>query len=303
MKERIARFIIRRFVPKEVVDAIEHEVESGMFAKRRESQELPEHMLIEDRGADTTIFSFAGGALLFAGQPSFEFRKLLTSHREDFNLVFLRDIHRLAYHLRPEGGPGGLDFYEREVNRAMDQVGSKRHIALGDSVGGSAALYFGTRCRMDHVIALSPPCPFSAWLEPKMQLMAYTDLPLLFRSWEEFYEVAFLTFATNFVNIGIRRVVGKGGTWCFPEVYLEAENRPSATIFYGARCRPDRRIAKCYEGQPDVRLVALDTAVHNTGAWLKNRGELADVLGADIDIALEKWGTAAPPSRKQSACP
>ncbi|MCL4693368.1 MAG: alpha/beta hydrolase [Candidatus Hydrogenedentes bacterium] len=292
LKEKIARFIIRRFVPKEVVDAVEYELQSGMFTEQSETKELPEHVLIEDRGAETTIFSFAGGALLFAGQPTFEFRKLLTTHGDDFNLVFMRDIHRLAYHLRPEGGPGGLDFYEGEVRRVMDQLGSKRYIALGDSVGGCAAIYYGTRCGMDHVIAMSPPCPFYAYLEPRMQLKAYFDLPLLFRSWEEFYEVAFITFATNFVDMAVRRVVGAEGVWRLPEVYLEAEKRPSATIFYGARCRPDTRIAKMYEGQPDVRLMPLDTAMHNTGAWMKKRGELATALIEDIGAALSRMDEA-----------
>lgn len=288
LKEKIAQFIIRRFVPKEVVDAMEYEIENGMFAEQGAAKELPEHVLIEDRGADTTIFSFAGGALLFAGQPTFEFRKLLTRHGHDYNLVFMRDIHRLAYHLRPEGGPGGLDFYEGEVRRVMAQLGSKRFIALGDSVGGCAALYYGTRCGMDHVIAMSPPCPFYAYLEPMMQVKAYLDLPLLLRSWDEYYEVAFITFATNFVNLAIRRVVGAEGVWRLPEVFLEAEKRPSATIFYGARCRPDTRIARMYEGQADVRLVPLDTAMHNTGAWMKKRGELADVLVNDIHAALDR---------------
>ena len=76
LKERAARFIIRRFVPKEVVDAIENEIAGGLFTENARSEALPEHVLIEDRGSDTTVFSFAGGALLFAGQPSFEFRLL-----------------------------------------------------------------------------------------------------------------------------------------------------------------------------------------------------------------------------------
>lgn len=286
LKERAARFIIRRFVPKEVVDAIESEIATGMFTENARTEALPEHLLIEDRGSDTTVFSFAGGALLFAGQPTFEFRKLLTTHGDDFNLVFMRDIHRLAYHLRPEGGGGGLEFYETEVRRVMNQLKSRRYVALGDSVGGCAAIYYGTRCGMDHVIAMSPPCPFQAYLEPLMQLKAYTDLPLLFRSWEEFYEVAFITFATNFVEMAIKRAVGKDGIWRLPDVYLEAERRPSMTLFYGDRCRPDKRIAMMYKDEPDVHLIGLPTALHNTGAWMKKQGTLGETVLNEIHRGL-----------------
>ncbi len=286
LKERAARFIIRRFVPKEVVDAIENEIAGGLFTENARSEALPEHVLIEDRGSETTVFSFAGGALLFAGQPTFEFRRLLMKHGDDYNLVFMRDIHRLAYHLRPEGGGGGLEFYEGEVRRVMDQLKSKHYVALGDSVGGCAAIYYGTRCGMDHVIAMSPPCPFYAYLEPKMQLMAYIDLPLLFRSWSEFYEVAFITFATNFVEMAIKRAVGKDGVWRMPETYLEAVKRPTATIFYGERCRPDTRIAMMYKDAPDVKLVGLPTALHNTGDWMKKQGKLGEVVLEEIHRGL-----------------
>ena len=203
-----------------------------------------------------------------------------------YNLVFMRDIHRLAYHLRPEGGGGGLEFYEGEVRRVMDQLKSKHYVALGDSVGGCAAIYYGTRCGMDHVIAMSPPCPFYAYLEPKMQLMAYIDLPLLFRSWSEFYEVAFITFATNFVEMAIKRAVGKDGVWRMPETYLEAAKRPTATIFYGERCRPDTRIAMMYKDAPDVKLVGLPTALHNTGDWMKKQGKLGEVVLEEIHRGL-----------------
>jgi hypothetical protein len=287
LKERIARFIIRRFVPKEVVDAVEYELDQGMFTEHARSATLPEHVLIEDRGADVTVFSYAGGALLFAGQPTFEFRKLLMNHGDDFNLVFMRDIHRLAYHLRPEGGPGGLEFYEQETRRVMAQLKSKRYVALGDSVGGCAAIYYATKCGMDHAIAMSPPCPFYCYLEPMMQLKAYFDVLLLLRSWAEYYEVAFITFATNFVEMAIKRVVGKESIWRLPEVYLEAKKRPSLTLFYGDRCRPDTRIALMYKDQPDVKLVAVPTAVHNTGDWMKRQGTLGQVVLDEIHRGLE----------------
>jgi hypothetical protein len=47
-----------------------------------------------------------------------------------------------------------------------------------------------------------------------------------------------------------------------------------------------------YEGQPDVRLVPLDTAMHNTGAWMKQRGELADAMIEDIGAALKRLNEA-----------
>lgn len=66
-------------------------------------EEIEKSFSVENNGADITIFCFASGAVLYAGLPTFEFRKILQDTGCKLNLVFLRDIRRMGYHVAPDG--------------------------------------------------------------------------------------------------------------------------------------------------------------------------------------------------------
>ena len=85
----------------------------------------PECVRVEDVGADTTIFSFSSAGFLHAGgMPTYAFTTLFQRQEKAFNLVFLRDVHRTAYHLSPAGEPDGLDFHEQLIRDTMANLGA-----------------------------------------------------------------------------------------------------------------------------------------------------------------------------------
>src|SRR5262245_27077100 len=82
---------------------------------------------IDDRGSDVTFFAYSGLAAMFVGLPAFEFRGLLRGSQHTFNTVCIRDIRRISYHVRPDGGKDGLAFYEEQTRAIMKKLGAKHN--------------------------------------------------------------------------------------------------------------------------------------------------------------------------------
>lgn len=271
MTDRLYKWIIRLFLPH-LADSMRQETTRDLFG------EAGAYVRVEDRGSDKTIFSFAGGAMLYAGMPTFEFRKMLAEAGADYNLVFLRDASRLAYRLTPDGKAEGLEFYEAEIRRVMRQLGSTYHIAIGGSAGAAASFYFGVRCGFDRIIAFGQPFPLRYWTHPRLQLYNLFNVKKLFLEPGAYAENALLSLASKWVEMQMRRHFGEGAEFDPYAMWLETQTRPRATVFYGERCRPDALNAQRLRGVPDAELVPLPVGLHNSAAYLKKRGELAATI-------------------------
>ena len=279
MKEKILRAVTRLIAPKLAAN-MERGGTGGITEFGAEAME--QYVEVEDRGSDVTIFSFAGLAALYAGLPSFEFKKMLRSEGEDYNLVFFRDIRRLCYHVTPDGEPGGLDFYEASIREVMSRLGSRHNVAMGVSVGGSAALYFAAKCGMQQVIGFSPGYPLTVYCSPLNQMRTFFDLPRLVLHPKAYAELAFVTLGTGWSYRQLCRMLGEENLWPVLNAYKAATPRPKATIFYGEKCRPDARQADSFDGLAKVKKVPVPTVYHNCAGFLKDRGELAKVIHQEI---------------------
>lgn len=239
------------------------------------------HIEVYDHGANTTLFVFAGLAVRYLGMPSFEFRRILQSGGFDANLVFIRDVHRSFYHLRPDGSAGGIDFFKEEVCSLKERLGAERNLTLGVSIGGSAAFYFAVECGMQKIIAFSPGFPLSVYTAPLNQLHTYLNLPLLIRSPRSYVELFLVTSATAMRERQLRRAHPEMQLWDVLGRYRVANPRPPATLLYGQHCPADARQARILDF-PEVKRVALPTAAHNCAGVLKREGTLASTLVSEI---------------------
>ena len=246
---------------------------------------VPQHLLVEDNGSDTTLFSFSSAALLHSGLPTFEFTGFLRRLTPVRNLVFFRDVHRLAYHVTPKGEPDGLAFYEQEVRRAIETLGSTRNVAIGDSSGAAAAIYFGTRCGMDKVVAFSPSYPMGPWVEPLAKLREFVNVRELLTDPRGYWETLALTWFSTLVYSNQLLHVGREGVFDPMQTFLECQNRPRVTLVYGERCRPDRTIAKLITDAPEVKAVPLPTGRHMLWMVAARSGGLEEFLAAELQPA------------------
>jgi len=245
---------------------------------------MPEPMKVIDNGADTTIVSFSSAAMLHTGRPTSEFESFFQRQARPYNLVLFRDIHRSVYHLTPDGEPGGLEWYRTELENALAALGASRHVAIGDSGGAAAAIYFGTKLGFETVVAFSPPFPMHHWISPVAQLRAYFDVPLLIKEPSAYWEHVLIAGSATFMfylPIGLR--CGFDSIFNPIATYLEASERPRLTIFYGEGSRPETKIIAPLRGLPDVTINPLPTAKHFCMVALARTGR----LGSTIMEAIE----------------
>ena len=255
--------------------------------ERDGSLDPAQYMLVEDKGADTTLFIFGGIAALFAGLPAFEFRKLTAQANRPLNVVFLRDIQRTYYTMTPDGRQGGLAFYEQVINEQKKVLGTRYTVALGASSGGAAALYFGVRCGFDQVIALSPVTACRPYLRPGMRLRVLFDLRKAVTDFAAYLEVLTLAWLVGPWLQGRVSHMQPDGQW--PDLlapYRDASRRPRTTLVYGDHCQPDVEHARLFETFPEVRACPVRSGRHNCAGDLKKRGELGPLVLNEIEAGL-----------------
>jgi hypothetical protein len=242
------------------------------------AHELDNYIEVHRGDSDVTVFAFAGALGLYSLAPAFEFRKLLHSTGQKYNLVFLRDFHRCFYHLTPKGEPGGLDFYADKIKELVATLGSTHNVALGISMGGTAAVEFGARCGLDQVIAFNPCFPIPRECRLRNNWPAFVNLPqALFRP-GKYLHVTQLAVAMGGLYRRLRSLVPAGEISTGLEPYLDDRPVPRTTILYGGGNCLDKRHARLLAGSPRVDFVEAPTSSHNTARFLKLRGELAGVV-------------------------
>lgn len=234
-----------------------------------------EYMKVENNHAETTIFAFSGLDVLFAGLARYEFQRVLHELGTTANFVFLRDIHRMGFQLKPDGTPGGPEFYVGEIKRVMAELGSKRNIAIGSSIGGSAAFAYGVASGMDELVLFGAAFNFDGFSAPDMIWKCATDFRKLFTEPRAYAELLIVTLAARWARKTFQAKIGEENVPKPLDLYQQAEKKPAITLLYGETSWPDAAQAALVKSFARTRLVPLPTGRHNTPAFLKARGELA----------------------------
>ena len=249
------------------------------------------HVIVEDRGSDVTIYSFAGMAVLFAGLPVFEFRKLLHERGDDYNLVFFRDVNRSAYLTKPDGTAGGPEFFMEEIDRISKQLGSRYNVALGASAGGAMAFYMALKCDMDQIVTFSPVLTRDVYTDWSYVVRNLGNIPKLIREPQAYAEVSLMTLAALAIK---RKIHSKFDNRMWRDVnnmYIEMESpRPLATIYHGERCLPDCVTAQRLAHLEEVKVVPVNTGRHNCAAIIKREGKMGAAVLDEVKRGIEIRG-------------
>jgi pimeloyl-ACP methyl ester carboxylesterase len=271
----------RAFAPANVASVnVKDMWQEGTFT----AEEQADFCEVIDHQSDTTIVCFAGLALGFVGLPSYEFRKALGAADGRFNLIFIRDIRRLWYHLAPDGTPTGLDFYTEQIQTAITQLQTRRLITVGVSAGGYAALYFGWRLGADQVVAFSPQTDLiggalklrwrellisQGWLQPRLFLR------------EQLIIAFFLRHRAKLLKQKIHP-----NEWGSLVPHDHHNLQTKTDIYYCQHNQLDRHQARRLAGLAGVTLHDCDCNLHNVAGYLRNQSQLFAVLAAHLEESV-----------------
>jgi len=235
---------------------------------------------VEDNGADVTLVSFAGMAVLYAAMPKFEFKSMLQEGGGKFNFVFVRDIFRSSYRLAPDASADGIAFYERVVREALEQLGAKCTIAIGMSGGAEAAFRISGAAPIDRIIAFNPAFPMEhhgSWSNIALILL---DLKKLVTTPGAYFETLLVTLGTCYLWRRNRRLIGYED----PELPLRDYLRRAtpAVLFYSRHCIPDVRQALALKDVPSITLTVMESSRHNCLVEMKKKGIAGKFIGDEI---------------------
>jgi pimeloyl-ACP methyl ester carboxylesterase len=286
-ENRVTKLLVGAIMP----DLAKQMDAEGLFTQA--GQANTEHLIVEDNGADVTIFSFSGFDVLYAGLARFEFRNVLRGLGRKANLVFVRDVHKTGFHLRPDGQPGGLEYFESEINAVIARLGSTHNVAIGSSSGGAAALWFASRCNMQETIVFGAVLSADGFTRPSHALRTVCAFGRLLREPRAYFEMLIVTIGAWW---GLKAINGqfRPDELMNPlKAYAERANEMKTTFYYGAHSFADAWHARQMGRFERVRLVPLPTGRHNTPAFLKQRNQLAMALDAGISPPQWKLEPAA----------
>jgi hypothetical protein len=272
--DTVARRLSHILVP-EIAAVVEEELDSDAFDGEGP---IPQTIRIEDNQADTTVVSFSSGGFMHAGLPTYAFGDLLQSMQTPCNLIFVRDVHRVAYHLRPDAAPGGLEFYEAAINEAVKKMGSTTTLMVGDSSGAAAALYFGTRCGAKRVLALTMPYPMDPWSTPRALLRHLLNLRGLWRDRRAYWDCLMISGFSFMARRTLINHIGRDAIFDPIKTFKEATVRPRVTLVYGRDCLADATNAKKLEGIDKVELIPLPTGRHVLWIPLARHGSIGALI-------------------------
>ena len=235
---------------------------------------------VDDNGADITLISFAGMAVLYSAMPQFEFKSMLQEGGGSYNFVFVRDIFRSSYRLAPDGSSDGIAFYQKVVREALESLGAKYTIAIGMSGGAEAAFRISGAAPIDRIIAFNPAFPMEhhgSWSNIGLVLL---DLKKLVTEPSAYLETLFVTLGTCYLWRRNRRLIGYEDPKLPLQDYLHRAT--PAVLFYSRRCLPDKRQALALKDVPSITLVPLESKRHNCLVEMKKKGIAGKFFGEEI---------------------
>ena len=213
--------------------------------------------VVTDFSADSDVMLIAfASAVVGDDVPPYEFHSLVSDI--SCKKVFVRDLNRLWYHGGLPGFSDDVDQTLEGFRRLMEQQGVKKLITVGVSMGGYAAILYGTLLGAEQIYTFSP------------NTRIYSNLVLRLWGWK--------TGTTEHVKhiIKIKEEV--------KEEYKETLNLrhwlnkrqeyPEISVYYPSKNRTDSLHAINLRKMPNITLHPLDTKSHSIILPMYKSGKL-----------------------------
>ncbi|MBL3655389.1 hypothetical protein [Fulvivirga sediminis] len=213
-------------------------------------------------GDDNLLVSF-GGVNQAYGIPVFEFKNVLKKIKCD--KLFIRDLRQAWYHLDSDSNVNGLLKLKERLRERIGQGNYKRVVFLGSSMGGFAAIYFGSILRVDKIIAFSP----QSFID-RFYRTIYVD-----RRWRsQIRELRIRADKSNEPNVcfDLKRHLENLNTECDIE------------ILYAKKHRLDRIHSNRLKAIKGVNLMPMNSNDHSLVKDLRNSGDLYNIINRSLII-------------------
>jgi len=191
-----------------------------------------------------------GGIAKGLGVPVFEFMRTLST--AGVSSLFVKDPTQSWYQNPIEGLGKSPNEISVNLRALLDQhFPGKRVVAVGNSMGGFAAIAFGCLCNLDRVVAFSA----QTFIDPELRRQ-HRDI-----RWKE--------------EMGRIQTIHIGDL-----APLVSERPIDIDIYAGEKTNLDVMHARHLDGLPRVKLHLLPECGHDVSAWLRAQGKLDEIICA-----------------------
>jgi pimeloyl-ACP methyl ester carboxylesterase len=201
--------------------------------------------------------------------PSFHWRNSLMN--APANKLFVRDVRQMFYQCGVPGTGDDAASVGRFLRQYIEEWGIERHICIGGSAGGYAALLYGGLTGAGEVYAFSPMTYLPT--RPKRQLIGLVRT----RQWGLLKANTRLHFDPRLdrTYFDLRPVLGQG------------HDKTRYHIYYGTNHPRDVANAAHVADLSRVVLHPQATDAHDTSRLVRDSGELAEILGRVMGFAAD----------------
>ena len=222
--------------------------------KREEIEQTTKGVLTDFRGSKNLLVSF-GGIKQCLGMPVFEFFNSISDI--DCDKVFIRDFKQAWYQ---KGVDEQLDTSGKIVEylkKILSENNYNNVCFLGNSMGGYAAILFGSILNVDKVIAFSPQSYIDCW----------NRLKNLEKRWTK-----------QMLRIYLYK--GKNKAYFDLQKHLSANSnyKTDINIFYSTQDRLDKIHSERLKMNKHVMLHPISKGGHDVVLEIRNSGELKPLL-------------------------
>ncbi len=214
-------------------------------------------MAIDLEPASNTLLVAWGGIAGALGMPPFEFFGL--TRGLEVKKLFFRDLNQSWYHRGLPGVADSLIGIRSALEDMVAQAGTSRLVMVGNSMGGYAALLFGSWLGADVVHAFCPQT-FLGWLERLKHL-----------------------------DFRWRRQIRRAQNSPQPRVLdllpeLKQRMAKSCHVYYSATNRLDKAHAERLRSSPRVTLHMYPVGGHQLVKFLRDNGSLREILMSSLTL-------------------
>ncbi len=204
-------------------------------------------------GKSNLLVSF-GGVHQGLGIPVFEFYK--TIEHLDTDKVFVRDLHQCWYQDGADTTYDSIDSLCQVLSDIMTNNNYKKIVFLGNSMGGFAAMLFGTMLQVEHCIAFSPQSFVNRWSR-----MRYLDY-----RWYDLMPKVQAQRPNSKQILNLKQFLASQNTSTHIDIYYPKNNRL------------DKIHARYLSAFPQVHLYPKVSKDHSVIRSMRDSGELKQIL-------------------------
>ncbi|QAA81357.1 hypothetical protein EI546_06280 [Aequorivita sp. H23M31] len=228
--------------------------------KREELEKTKNGNFVDFSGHKNLLVSF-GGIYQGLGIPVFEFFNSISDIQCD--KIFLRDFNQAWYHMGVDSELNSMDEITEYLGKMITEKGYEKVCFIGNSMGGYAALLFGSILKVSCVIAFAPQTFIN-----KGNRLFYLD-----RRWRKQIARVYAFNNKKTENFDIKKILSRNQDF-----------GTRLNIYYSTQHRLDKIHAERLKRINNIFLHPIREGGHEVVRIVRNNGELKSLIKASFEI-------------------